>query len=138
MKSLAARQSVPERTCCLSGREGAAGDKLIRLALGARRHGRARRARQGRRAEARGSRSTARALEEAITKGKLRGALAAARSSQRSTYPTTWADQIEEGAANARRSTGWGWRRGRAVITGTEKIVDAARKGTVELLLHAV
>ena len=123
-----------ERTCILSGRK-VGRDELIRLALSP----------DGMvapdvraRAPGRGAwigvdRAT---LEVAIAKGKLGKALARAFKSA-VTVPVDLADQIERALErNALDRMGLEARAG-ALLTGSEKILDAARKGSVDLLLHA-
>ena len=126
-------KSDPERTCCLSGQK-APRDSLIRLALGP----------DGTiapdiRAKAPGRGAwigvDRKGLEEAITKGKLAKALNRAFKSAVN-VPNDLADQIEKALERATLDRLGLEARAGQVITGTEKIVDAARKGTVELLLH--
>jgi len=123
----------PERTCCLSGQK-APRDSLIRLAIGP----------DGTiapdvRAKAPGRGAwigvDRKALEEAITKGKLAKALSRALKTAVN-VPNDLADQIEKALERATLDRLGLEARAGQVITGTEKIVDAARKGTVELLLH--
>lgn len=77
------------------------------------------------------------ALEAAIAKGKLKGALARAFKTASFLIPEDLPEQIE---AALRRATldrlGLEARAG-TLLTGSERIADAARKGSVELLLHA-
>jgi uncharacterized protein len=125
---------APERTCVLSGRKDAR-DALIRLALGpddviapdvrARAPGRG--------AWIGVDRAT---LEEAIAKGRLAKALNRAFKTAVQ-VPEDLADQIERALERAALDRLGLEARAGQIVTGTEKIVDAARKGTVELLLHA-
>jgi uncharacterized protein len=124
----------PERTCILSGKKGSR-DALIRLAL----------APDGTvapdvRAKAPGrgawigvDRAT---LEEAIAKGRLAKVLNRAFKTAVQ-IPADMAEQIEKALERAALDRLGLEARAGQVVTGTEKIVDAARKGTVELLLHA-
>jgi uncharacterized protein len=123
-----------ERTCLLSGKK-APRESLIRLALGP----------DGTvapdiRAKAPGRGAwigvDRKALEEAITKGKLAKALNRAFKTAVN-VPADLADQIEKALERAALDRLGLEARAGQIITGTEKIVDAARKGTVELLLHA-
>jgi len=123
-----------ERTCVLSGRKGNRAN-LIRLALGP----------DGMvapdvraRAPGRGAwigvdRAT---LEDAITKGKLGKALSRAFKTAVQ-VPGDLADQIEKALERATLDRLGLEARAGQLLTGSERIVDAARKGTVELLLHA-
>lgn len=127
-------KGASERTCILSGRK-APRESLIRLAIGP----------DGTvapdvraRAPGRGAwigvdRAT---LEEAITKGRLTKALARAFKSA-VTVPADLADQIERALERAALDRLGLEARAGQLVTGSERIVDAARKGTVELLLHA-
>lgn len=124
----------PERTCILSGRK-AGRDDLIRLALGP--DGTVapdvRAKAPGRGAWIGVDRAS---LEEAIAKGRLTKALARAFKTAVK-VPADLADQIERALERAALDRLGLEARSGQVVTGTEKIVDAARKGTVELLLHA-
>ena len=122
------------RTCILSGRK-AGRDELIRLALGP--DGSVapdvRAKAPGRGAWIGVDRAT---LEQAIAKGRLTKALARAFKTAVS-VPADLADQIERALERqALDRLGLEARAGQ-LLTGSERIVDAARKGTVELLLHA-
>ncbi|WP_404711647.1 RNA-binding protein [Sphingomonas sp. MMS24-J13] len=123
-----------ERTCILSGRK-APPDSLIRLALGP--DGTVapdvRAKAPGRGAWIGVDRAT---LEEAITKGRLTKALARAFKGAVN-VPTDLADQIERALERAALDRLGLEARAGQLVTGSERIVDAARKGTVELLLHA-
>jgi len=123
-----------ERTCVLSGKK-APREALIRLALGPDNMiaPDIRAKAPGRGAWIGVDRAT---LEEAITKGKLGKALARAFKTAVN-IPADLADQIEKALERATLARlGLAARAGQ-IVTGSEKIVDAARKGTVELLLHA-
>ncbi len=124
-----------ERTCILSGVKGTR-DALIRLALGP----------DGMvapdvRAKAGGRGAwiavDREALEKALAKGRLKGALA--RAFRTSAFqipadlPQRIATALERGALDR---IGLEARAG-ALVTGTERIVEQARKGAVHLLLHA-
>jgi predicted RNA-binding protein YlxR (DUF448 family) len=127
---------LTERRCILSG-DRAHPDALIRLAIGP--DGsvlpdvRARA--PGRGAWVGVSRAE---LETALAKGKLRGALARAFKGEPLTVPDDLAERIDTAlrqllldrlGLEARAST---------LITGFDKIDNAARRGQVKLLLHAV
>ena len=123
-----------ERTCVLSGRKGQR-EELIRLALGP--DGTVapdvRAKAPGRGAWIGVDRAT---LEEAITKGKLGKALARAFKGAVN-VPLDLADQIERALERATLDRLGLEARAGQIVTGTEKIIDTARKGGVELLLHA-
>ncbi|RZM21245.1 MAG: DUF448 domain-containing protein, partial [Sphingomonas sp.] len=124
----------PERTCILTRAKGTR-DSLIRLALGP----------DGAvapdvraRAPGRGAwigvdRAT---LQVALDKGKLRGALQRAFKTS-VTVPPDLPDQIERALARTTLDRLGLEARAGTLLTGSEKIIDAARKGTVSLLLHA-
>jgi len=122
-----------ERTCVLSGRK-APRDDLIRLALGPDGtvapdvRGKA----PGRGAWIGVDRKT---LEQAMAKGRLAKALARTFKTA-VTVPADLADQIERALERAALDRLGLEARAGQLVTGTERIVDAARKGTVELLLH--
>jgi predicted RNA-binding protein YlxR (DUF448 family) len=123
-----------ERTCILSGRK-APRDNLIRLAIGP--DGvvapDVRAKAPGRGAWIGVDRAT---LEEAITKGRLTKALARAFKGAVN-VPADLADQIERALERATLDRLGLEARAGQLLTGTERIIDAARKGTVELMLHA-
>jgi uncharacterized protein len=123
-----------ERTCILSGKKGCR-DDLIRLALGP--DGRVapdvRAKAPGRGAWIGVDRGT---LEEAIAKGRLAKALNRAFKTAVQ-VPADLADQIEQALERAALDRLGLEARAGQIVTGTEKIIDAARKGAVELLLHA-
>lgn len=123
-----------ERTCILSGRKGSR-DELIRLALGP--DGQVapdiRAKAPGRGAWIGVDRAT---LEQAIAKGRLTKALSRAFKTA-VTVPADLADQIERALERATLDRLGLEARAGALVTGTERIIDQARKGSVELLLHA-
>jgi len=126
---------VPERRCVLSGEHAPRGS-LIRLAL----------APDGRvlpdvRAKAPGrgawigvSRTV---LETAVAKGKLKGALARAFKTSELSIAEDLAQRIEDALARtALERLGLEARAG-TIVTGSDRIEEAARKGALHLLLHA-
>jgi len=125
----------PERKCILTGEHDARGN-LIRLAL----------APDGTilpdlRAKAPGRGAwigvDRAALETAIAKGKLKGALARSFKTGDIAIPADLPERIEEGLRRiALDRLGLEMRAG-AVLTGSDKISEAARRGRLELLLHA-
>jgi predicted RNA-binding protein YlxR (DUF448 family) len=126
---------TPERKCILSGKHDAR-DDLIRLALGpdgqiapdvrARAPGRGAWIGVGREE-----------LEQARKKGKLRGALARAFKGGDLVIPDDLADRIEAALRQAALDRLGLEARSGTLITGSEKIEVAARRGEVHLLLHA-
>lgn len=126
---------APERRCILTGAHGGR-DVLIRLALGP----------DGIVAPDVRARAPGRgawigvdrpALETAIAKGKLRGALARAFKTGAVTIPEDLADRIEAALARAALDRLGMEAKAGALVTGTDRIVDHARKGQVALLIHA-
>ncbi|WP_016744998.1 DUF448 domain-containing protein [Rhizorhabdus wittichii] len=126
---------VPERKCILSGAHGAR-PELIRLAL----------APDGSvlpdlRAKAPGRGAwigvDRAALETAIAKGKLKGALARAFKTGDITIPADLPERIEQGLRRAALDRLGLELRGGAVLTGSDRIAEGARRGQVQLLLHA-
>lgn len=126
---------TPERKCILSG-EKAPRDGLIRLALGP----------DGAvapdvRAKAPGRGAwigvTKDVLEAAIAKGKLKGALSRAFKTASILIPDDLPQQIEAALQRAALDRLGLEARAGTLLTGSEKIAEAARKGTVDLLLHA-
>ncbi len=125
---------TPERRCIITGERGSRGS-LIRLALGpddvvlpdVRAKAPGRGAWIGvPRAE----------LEAAIAMGKLKGALARAFKASVE-YPDDLAQRIEDALArNAMDRLGLE-SRGGTLLTGSDRIEEAARRGRVALLLHA-
>ena len=125
----------PERRCVLSG-ERASRDGLIRLALAPDGH-----VLPDVRAKAPGRGAwigVARpALESAIAKGKLKGALARAYKTNDLIIADDLPQQIEDALArNALDRLGLE-ARASTIVTGSERIEEAARKGTLHLLYHA-
>ncbi len=127
--------ALPERRCILSGRHDAR-DSLIRLALSpdgdvlpdvlARAPGRG--AWIGvNRAE----------LDQAVAKGKLKGALARAFKGAAITIPADLADRIVAGLQRALADRLGIELRSGMIVLGTEKIAAAARAGVVTFLGHA-
>ncbi|UAK25992.1 RNA-binding protein [Sphingomonas nostoxanthinifaciens] len=123
-----------ERTCILSGKK-APPEALIRLALGP--DGSVapdvRAKAPGRGAWIGVDRAT---LQEAIGKGRLAKALARAFKTA-VTVPADLAEQIERALERATLDRLGLEARAGQIVTGTERIADAARGGTVALLLHA-
>jgi hypothetical protein len=129
------KDHTPERKCILSGAH-AARDDLIRLALGP----------DGQvapdvraRAPGRGAwigvdRPT---LEAAQAKGKLRGALARAFKTNDVAAPADLGDRIEQALRQAALDRLGLEARAGHLVTGSEKIDVAARRGEVHLLIHA-
>lgn len=127
-------RGVPERTCVLTRGKGSRAG-LIRLALGP--DGSVapdvRAKAPGRGAWIGVDRAT---LEAAIAKGKLAAVLSRAFKTAVK-VPGDLAEQIERALErHALDRLGLEARAG-TLVTGAEKIADAARKGTVSLLLHA-
>ena len=126
---------VPERKCILSGEHGERAD-LIRLALGP----------DGQvapdvraRAPGRGAwigvdRAT---LEAAQAKGKLKGALARAFKTGAVTVPDDLGERIEAALRQTALDRLGLEARAGTLLSGSDKIETAARKGEVHLLLHA-
>jgi predicted RNA-binding protein YlxR (DUF448 family) len=125
----------PERKCILSGRH-AARDDLIRLALGP--DGqvapdiRARAA--GRGAWIGIDRDT---LETAQAKGKLRSALARAFKAEKLSVPDDLGERIETALQQTVLDRLGLEARAGHLVTGSERIEVAARRGQVHVLLHA-
>ena len=126
---------MAERKCILSGEHGAR-DQLIRLALGP----------DGQVAPDVRARAPGRgawiavdraALEAAQAKGKLKGALARAFKTGAVSAPDDLSEKIEAALRqNALDRLGLEARAG-TLVTGSEKIETAARRGDVHLLIHA-
>ena len=126
---------TPERKCILSGAH-AARDELIRLALGP----------DGEvapdvraRAPGRGAwlgvdRAT---LEAAQAKGKLKGALAHAFKTNAVSAPADLGERIETALRQAALDRLGLEARAGHLVTGSERIETAARRGEVEALFHA-
>ena len=126
---------VPERRCILSG-EHAAREDLVRLAL----------APDGMllpdvRAKAPGRGAwiapDRAALEKAQANGKLKGALARAFKGAAVTVPADLADRIEQALRQQVLDRLGLEARAGNLLTGAEKIEVAARRGEVEMLIHA-
>jgi predicted RNA-binding protein YlxR (DUF448 family) len=126
---------TPERKCILGGGHDAR-DNLIRLALGP----------DGQVAPDVRARAPGRGawigvsrpeLEEAQAKGKLRGALARAFKGAALAIPDDLGERIESALRQAALDRLGLEARSGTLITGTEKIDVAARRGEVHLLLHA-
>lgn len=125
----------PERRCIVTGEHGARGT-LIRLALSP----------TGdvlpdvrARAPGRGAwigvdRAT---LDQAVAKGKLRGALARAFKGAPVTVPADLGDRVEDALRRAALERMGLEARASTLVTGSERIAEAARKGSLKLLLHA-
>lgn len=135
-EALAEARHVPERKCILSGEHGER-DELIRLALSP----------EGEvlpdvRAKAPGRGAwigvDRAALEAAQAKGKLRGALARAFKGAPLSIPDDLGDRIETALRQAALDRLGLEARSGTLLTGTDRIENAARKGEVELLLHAL
>ena len=129
------RKAEPERKCILSGEHGAR-EALVRLAISpdglvlpdvnAKAPGRG--------AWVGVSRTE---LEAALSKGKLKGALARAFKGAALTIPDDLAQRIEDGLTRAFLDRlGLEMRAGHLIL-GSERIAEHARGGAVELLLHA-
>lgn len=130
-----AKRHDPERRCVLTGEHGSR-EALIRLALGP--DGRVApdiRAKAGGRGAWIGVDRVA--LEAAIAKGKLKGALARAYKTAAFLIPDDLPDQIERALQRATLDRLGLEARAGTLLTGSDKIADAARKGSVALLLHA-
>jgi predicted RNA-binding protein YlxR (DUF448 family) len=133
--SPARERSEPERKCILSGGHDAR-DNLIRLALGP----------DGQiapdvRAKAPGRGAwigvDRAALEAAQAKGKLKGALARAFKSGEIQIPADLGERIETALRQSVLDRLGLEARSGFLLTGSEKIETAARRGEVHLLLHA-
>jgi predicted RNA-binding protein YlxR (DUF448 family) len=125
----------PERRCIISG-DRAPKDSLIRLALGP----------DGEVAPDVRARAPGRGawigvdrteLEAALAKGKLRGALTRAFKTSVITVPDDLAARTEAALARVALDRLGIEARSGALVTGSDRIADAARKGQVLLLLHA-
>lgn len=126
---------VPERKCILTGEHDARG-KLIRLAIGP--DGTVLpdlRAKAGGRGAWIGVDRAA--LELALAKGKLKGALARAFKGGAFTIPADLPERIEDGLRQAALDRLGLEARAGALLTGSDRIGDAARRGQLHLLLHA-
>jgi len=133
--TLADDSSVPERKCILSGEHGAR-DALIRLALSP----------EGEvlpdvraRAPGRGAWISVdrAALETAIAKGKLQGALKRAFKADKLDIPNDLAERIEAALRQTALDRLGLEARAGYLITGAERIETAARRGELHMLIHA-
>ncbi|MEH3106357.1 MAG: DUF448 domain-containing protein [Sphingomonas fennica] len=127
-------RAEPERRCILSGERAPRGG-LIRLALGpdGTVHPDVRGKAPGRGAWIGVTRAE---LEQAVAKGRLKGALARAFKGPVA-VPAGLAEAIEQGLARATLDRLGLEARGGTLLTGSDRIGDAARKGQLALLLHA-
>ena len=125
----------PERTCCLSGKKGPR-ENLIRLAISP----------DGTvapdvRAKAPGRGAwigvDRAALETAMAKGKLKGALARAFKTGDLDVPADLGERIEQTLRQQALDRLGLEARGGTLLTGAERIEQAARAGKVHLLIHA-
>ncbi len=132
---LSQERKGPERTCILT-REHGSRDRLIRLALGP--DGAVlpdvRAKAPGRGAWIGVDRPT---LEAAQAKGKLKGALARAFKTGEIQIPADLGERIETALRQAALDRLGLEARASTLLTGSEKIEVAARRGDVHLLLHA-
>jgi predicted RNA-binding protein YlxR (DUF448 family) len=128
-------QHVPERRCVVTGEVSPAG-QLVRLALGPDNsiapdvHGRA----PGRGAWIGVNRAD---LEAAHAKGKLKGGLARALHEGHIAIPDDLGERIEAQLMRATLDRLGLEARSGTLISGSDKIEQAARRGQVRLLLHA-
>lgn len=76
-------------------------------------------------------------LEEAIAKGKLKGALARAFKTGPITIPDDLPDAIEEALTRALLDRLGLEARSGTLLTGSDRIAETARRGKVAMLLHA-
>ncbi len=134
-ETLSGEGHTPERKCILSGSH-AARDELIRLALGP--DGEVApdvRARAPGRGAWIGVDRTA--LDAALAKGKLRGALARAFKTDQVAVPADLGARIEAALRQAMLDRLGLEARAGNLVTGSERIEAAARRGQVALLIHA-
>jgi uncharacterized protein len=126
---------VPERTCILSRAKGERG-ALVRLALSpaGEVHPDVRAKAPGRGAWIGVDRA---ALDAAVAKGKLKGALSRAFKTGDIAVPDDLGAKIEDALSRAALERLGLEARASTVATGSERIIDAARKGALELLFHA-
>ncbi|MCW0197037.1 DUF448 domain-containing protein [Sphingopyxis sp.] len=128
-------QHVPERRCVITG-EVSPAEQLVRLALGPDNsiapdvHGRA----PGRGAWIGVNRAD---LEAARAKGKLKGGLARALHEGHIVIPDDLGERIEAQLMRATLDRLGLEARSGTLISGSDKIEQAARRGQVRLLLHA-
>ena len=128
-------EQVPERSCVLT-RRAATRDELIRLAIGpggqvapdvrARAPGRGAWIGVGRKV-----------LDEANAKGKLKGALARAFRTATLEVPAALGEMIEAALRQQVLDRLGLEARGGALISGSDRVEQAARAGKVRLLIHA-
>ena len=126
---------APHRKCILTG-ESLPQDGLVRLALGPDGQIAAdvRAKAPGRGAWISVNRT---ALEQALAKGALKGALARAFKSGQLDIPEDLALQVENALKQATLDRLGLESRGGLLLTGSEKIETAARQGDLKMLLHA-
>ena len=129
------RRNEPERTCILTREKGERGN-LIRLALGPDGH-----VHPDVRAKAPGRGAwigvTRAVLTFALAKGKLKGALARAFKTGDFTIPGDLPQRIEDALSRAALERLGLEARASTLLTGSERIEEAARKGALHLLYHA-
>ncbi len=126
---------APERTCVLTRAKGER-QALVRLALApdGSVHPDIRAKAPGRGAWIGVDRA---ALEVAVAKGKLKGALSRAFKTADITVPSDLAAKVAEALERAALERLGLEARASTLVTGSDRIGDAARKGMVDLLLHA-
>ncbi len=126
---------VPERTCVLSRRKGTK-EELIRLALGP----------DGTVAPDVRARAPGRGawigvprteLDEAIAKGRLKGALQRAFKTNAVTVPPDLGERIQQALRQATLDRLGMEARAGNLINGSDRVETAARSGKVRLLIHA-
>lgn len=135
LKPEAASEHLPERRCILTQEHGPRA-LLVRLALGP---DGALWPDLGSRLPGRGAwiRADRALLEDAISRGRLRSALARAFRTAPPTIPAALADQIEKGLQRrALDRLGLELRAGHLIL-GSDKITEWARAGRLNMLLHA-
>jgi uncharacterized protein len=76
-------------------------------------------------------------LDSAVANGKLKGALSRAFKTANIRVPADLGARIEEALSRAALERLGLEARASTVVTGSERIIDAARKGALELLFHA-
>ncbi|SIN86133.1 hypothetical protein SAMN02745824_2073 [Parasphingorhabdus marina DSM 22363] len=126
---------VPHRKCILTG-ESSPAEQLVRLALGPDNQVAPdiREKAPGRGAWIGVDRT---ALENAHARGQLKAALARAFKDGKLDIPDDLAEQVERGLERATLDRLGLEARGGSLLTGSEKIANAARQGDIVLLLHA-
>jgi len=127
--------NVSERTCVLTRSKGER-SALIRLALSpdGQVHPDVRAKAPGRGAWIGVTRAV---LEEAVAKGKLKGALSRAFKTADIDVPADLGARVEEALSRAALERLGLEARASTLATGSERIEEAARKGTLHLLYHA-